>query len=583
MDALHSTFTFFLRSISGLLLLLCSTTIIHSQESKSLHKLGSLEEFVRPHVESHSKSIKEQKISIEVADQKTFVINIQSNDCTEGSYYLFGKVDGYQNATFFIKGDDKGIKGKLLFYDNDEAYVISTNEQKEVFIEKEDIHSQVCIIKDTSSILEKQEEDSWPNHNLKNTMVPELESFPGAPGVLYLDFDGENVSGGSWGTINAAAAGLTDAEIEEVFYVISEDYAPFNINVTTTRSVYDNANIYSRQMIIFNNTYPSNPGVAILGSFNNGSGDPCWVKMGGPVQSPVKAANVGSHEAGHTFGLHHDGNASAEYYPGHGFYRVIMGTVTDGYSQFSKGEYSGANNSEDDLQIMSGNTNGVGYRTDDHGNDMASSTDLSIEDNGDVLESGNFGIIGQTMDVDLFKMEVGEGTINLEVRPANQYDYSQNLDLKVRLLDASGTEIASADTDGFAASTLNETVAEGTYYMEIDGVGFGDPLGDGYTDYGSLGRYFISGEVPPASLSVTDFDDEIGFQIFPNPANGEINIKHDFIQANYEIMTIHGASVIKGAFGSDYEKLDVSFLTKGVYLFNVKADNKIYTGKIVIK
>ncbi len=582
MDALYSTFAFYSRSIFGLLLLLVNTTTIYSQESKTLYRLGSLEEVVKPFVESHLKKTKDQKVDLQVTDQKSFAINIQSNDCTEDNYYLFGKVDGYQNATFFIKGDDKGIKGKLLFYDNDEAYVISTNEQKEVFIEKVDIHTQVCIVEDTSSIVDAQKESDWPKHSQKGMVVPELESFPGAPGVLYLDFDGENVSGGSWGTINAAAAGLTDAEIEEVFYVISEDYAPFNINVTTTRSVYDNANIYSRQMIIFNNTYPSNPGVAFLGSFNNGSGDPCWVKMGGPVQSPVKAANVGSHEAGHTFGLHHDGNASAEYYPGHGFYRVIMGTVTDGYSQFSKGEYSGANNSEDDLQIMSGNTNGVGYRTDDHGDDMANSTNLTIETNGDVMEDGNFGIIGMTSDVDLFKMEVGSGTIDLVARPANLYDYSQNLDLKVRLLDASGTEIASADTDGFDASTLNETVTEGTYYIEIDGVGFGDPLGDGYTDYGSLGRYFISGQVPPSSLSVDDFE-ETTFQIFPNPTTGEINVKHDFINATYELMTIHGAIVTKGALESDHGKLNVSPLAKGVYLLNVETDNRILTSKIVIK
>lgn len=388
---------------------------------------------------------------------------------------------------------------------------------------------------------------------------------------------------GSWGTINAEASGLTNEEIEEVFYIVSEDYAPFNINVTTKRSVYDTANRFSRQMIIFNNTYPGNPRVAMFNSFNDGNGNPCWVKMGGPVQSALKAANVGSHEAGHTFGLRHDGSPYGAYYPGHSSYRVIMGTVTNGYSQFSKGEYADANNSEDDLQIISGNNNGVGYRTDDYGDDILNSADLLIESNGEVLEIENFGIIGKTLDMDLFKMEVGSGLINLDVRPANLYDFSQNLDLKVRLLDASGSEIASADANGFDASNLNETVVEGIYYLEIDGVGTGNPLTDGYTDYGSLGQYFISGQVPPMPLSVNDIKDETIFQIFPNPTNGEINIRHNFIKTSYEIITLLGATVTKGTFSSDHEKIDVSFLAKGVYLFNLKTENQIYISKIIIK
>lgn len=336
-------------------------------------------------------------------------------------------------------------------------------------------------------------------------------------------------------------------------------------------------------MVIFNTTYPANPGVARLRSFSDSNDNPCWVKVGGVVQSAVKAANVGSHEAGHTLGLNHDGNASVEYYPGHSFYRVIMGTVTNGYSQFSKGEYSGANNREDDLQVLSGTSNGVGYRTDDHGNNITNSTSLLIETNGDVLEDGNFGLIEKTSDIDLFKMEVIAGEINLEVRPANKYNFSQNLDLKARLLDASGTEITNADANGFDASTLNATVAEGVYYLEINGVGLGDPLAEGYTDYGSLGQYFISGQVPPASLSVDDIDNKTSLQIFPNPTTGEINVKHNFIQANYKIITIHGAIVTNGVFSSGHEKLDVSSLAKGIYILKINTDNKSFTSKLVIK
>ena len=46
-------------------------------------------------------------------------------------------------------------------------------------------------------------------------------------------------------------------------------------------------------------------------------------------------------------------------------------------------------------------------------------------------------------------------------------------------------------------ATVGGKLVAGRYYLEISGVGRGDPLGDGYTDYASIGQYYISGTVPP--------------------------------------------------------------------------------------
>src|SRR5262245_10331172 len=78
-----------------------------------------------------------------------------------------------------------------------------------------------------------------------------FHSKPGAPNVLFLNFTGENVTGTAWNTslgrssIPAVAfsadsdyATFSDAEqlaIKRIWQRVAEDYAPFNIDVTTER------------------------------------------------------------------------------------------------------------------------------------------------------------------------------------------------------------------------------------------------------------------------------------------------------------------------------------------------------------
>jgi hypothetical protein len=69
--------------------------------------------------------------------------------------------------------------------------------------------------------------------------TPQLNSFPSAQATIYLDFDGQVVSGTVWnsgiGTINAAPSGFNDVEITSMFNRVAEDYKPFNgIQIPTT-------------------------------------------------------------------------------------------------------------------------------------------------------------------------------------------------------------------------------------------------------------------------------------------------------------------------------------------------------------
>ncbi len=75
---------------------------------------------------------------------------------------------------------------------------------------------------------------------------------------------------------------------------------------------------------------------------------------------------------------------------------------------------------------------------------------------------------------------------------------SSNLDILAEIRDASGTVLVSDNNASLLNANPVVTLAAGTYYLQVTGTGKGDPLvlGTGYTDYGSLGSYTVSGQTP---------------------------------------------------------------------------------------
>ncbi len=97
------------------------------------------------------------------------------------------------------------------------------------------------------------------------------------------------------------------------------------------------------------------------------------------------------------------------------------------------------------------------------------------------------------MDTYLLGTCTGSVTVNATA------DAFADLDIKLSLLDAAGQLVASADvpsgqTSESVASNMSASVtqslASGTYYASVDGVGNG-PWSTGYDDYGSLGAYTL--------------------------------------------------------------------------------------------
>jgi PKD repeat protein len=359
-----------------------------------------------------------------------------------------------------------------------------------------------------------------------------LHSRPGAKRVIYLDFLGQVVTGSAWNnsyglsTIDAKPFDLdslptsfSTTELERIQYIwqrVAEDYAPFDVDVTTEEPPADaitrstSADEYFGTRVVITQDWTSlttSPcgcgGIAYVGIFDdlNNPYKPAWVffdRLGGGNEKYV--AEAISHEAGHNLGLSHDGyndgTTSAGYYTGHGTgatgWAPIMGV---GYYkemvQWSKGEYPYATQTQDDFQIIQ--STGAPLRADDHGDTAGAATPLDAGSGTGTITLDGSGLIGGRSDVDVFSFNAGPGTLALNVNPASR---SPNLDVHARLYDAAGNLLASSNPTEALGTTLSvTTAAAGTFYLFVDGTGKGT-LSTGYSDYGSLGEYSVTGSVP---------------------------------------------------------------------------------------
>lgn len=377
--------------------------------------------------------------------------------------------------------------------------------------------------------------------------VFQLHSKPGSPHVVYINMLGYEISGTAWdqGTryaqpfdLDGDPGAFSDSEktaIVEIWHRVAEDYAPFDIDVTTEPPATFGPNtghiLVTKSVDAAGNTMPSSSsgGVAYLDVWGNSNFEtyqPALVYYDNLGGNPDFIAEASAHELGHNLGLSHDGTSSSSYYSGHGPRSVkwgpIMGTAyrTD-ISQWSRGAYPDANNTQDDIAILIAH---LDNRPDDHGNAIGIATALLVDGNGFIASSHpefdphnqrpeNKGIINNSTDVDYFSFDAAAGALEISVEPAGVAFFRPdrggvNLDIQLRLLDSAGNVLATAndllDTDALISTDL----AAGRYYLEIDGVGNATPI-DGnpdytlYSDYASMGHYYIHGSVPVGEPDLT--------------------------------------------------------------------------------
>lgn len=365
---------------------------------------------------------------------------------------------------------------------------------------------------------------------------PVFHSRSNSTKVLFLDFNGHDVSDTWWNvSTNYAMPDVwecypysTDGDytefsiaeqqiIYETWLRVSEDYAPFDVDVTTEQPA--SWTRYTGHALITEDVdengvdcpHKGYGGIAYLNVFGNSnysynySGNcysPAWIY---PYGNASDVAEVISHELGHNMGLHHDGATGDSYYDGHQngsmSWGAIMGSAYDeNVSQWSQGEYYDANNTEDDLSIISGK---LPYIPDDYGDSSGSASALS-------LVGGGFSVTGRvetTDDPDVFSLSVPSNCLlQIDARTLrldSDKTRGSNLDVLLELHDSGDALVCTNNYELEVSARIEAEVDAGTYYLHVKPTGVGAPLLNpptGYTSYGCLGQYVLDGSLSAVSV-----------------------------------------------------------------------------------
>ena len=365
---------------------------------------------------------------------------------------------------------------------------------------------------------------------------PVFHSREGSVRVLFLDFNGHDISGTKWNSNTNYAMPETwecypygtdsnydefSVEEQQIIYEtwlrVSEDYAPFNVDVTTEQpagwSRYTGHALITAT-IDMNDVHCPHYGAGGVGyvnvfglnsySYNNANCySPVWVKDFFQAQDIAEAV---SHEFGHNMGLYHDGLEDAvgvtidSYYDGHQnssmSWGSIMGAAYDeNVTQWSKGDYYRANNTEDDLAIISGK---LGYIADDYGDSAVAAFSLTLDGSSAFSVTGR---VEQTDDPDVFSLVVPSNSllqVDARTLRLDTATRGANLDVLLELRDAADALIVSNNYELEVSARIVAEVSPGTYYLHVRPTGVGSPLSTpptGYTSYGCLGQYVLDGSL----------------------------------------------------------------------------------------
>lgn len=193
-------------------------------------------------------------------------------------------------------------------------------------------------------------------------------------------------------------------------------------------------------------------------------------------------------------GLRHDGTNSSTYYGGHNNWGPIMGGPFGSDDvQWSRGEYSGANQTQNDLNIIKGK---LGTVPDDVGNSNSQAKEISSSGGNEI------GLIqpqGLGRDIDGYSFKQAKSSeVTVSARPLfegnNSSGTGANFSMRATLRNSVGSIVAQENPSNNPTSNVLNFVGElapSTYYLTIQNKSPNTNPTTGFTEYGNGGLYQV--------------------------------------------------------------------------------------------
>jgi hypothetical protein len=351
-----------------------------------------------------------------------------------------------------------------------------------------------------------------------------LHSRATAKKLIYLNFIGKAVNGNIYSsagyttipafTLDSDGTTFSSTElalIKDIHRRIAEDYAAFDVDVTTEVPTDDalfrtskNDEYYGHSVIFTNSTKyicsQSCGGISYIGVFKSNNTSTSYQKMydatfvfnDKTANNAKYMADAASHEMGHAIGLQHWGTSTSGYTYGQGSGTTgvcaIMGAAYyQNLAHWSKGEYYDAKNSstsQDDLAVISSI---IPYSANPSAQTLSTAKSATLSD-GTISQTG---LITKASATDYFKFTVSANK-NVTFKILNT-SFRNKLNLKLSLYDANGVLVKTISPDSGAldiSSSLD--LSAGNYFAKIETQALGDYKSTGFTKYGQLGHYTFS-------------------------------------------------------------------------------------------
>lgn len=427
---------------------------------------------------------------------------VKSFDQGFGWFSMVGSAADAPDSKFMLKGNEHGVYGWLVYRDRDLAYEYTTNAEGVVEVEQVPVTKIFAVCNVPEQVNEPARDADvepptvarlelpnaakpFPPHVGKypGTDVRKLQSRPEATKVWYIDIT--DVMDG-----DTPKPPQSKEDVFQTWAITAATLYPFKVNVTTDAEVYEQAGVENSgcsEIIQQGVGDRSGCGLGIFGTRSC-----CENHIYGDGYGTGRIVN---HEAGHGWGLLHDGgDDGGEYFNGFEDFEwtPLMGNVWPGdrwkeaLFQYSKGEYDSATNHQDDFEIIND--------TLDYVDDDIPETAALTLDGVTVARTANWGQIHRNTDTDAWTFQVASGGhATLKIDRLEDKGGGM-LDVDATLLDSTGKELAHDNPKAARSANLDAELPPGEYKLIIKGGAEGSPE-EGFSNYSSIGLYSIEGTI----------------------------------------------------------------------------------------